>query len=318
MTNNLNQILYTILDSCTQISQLLRQGETTNPQTINTSSQNSSGEQQKPLDILSNEIIKTHLSQCPSIYAISSEEEENAVAINPQGDYLISFDPLDGSSNIDVNMSVGTIFSILKKQPEITTLNQQFQQKGNQQIAAGFVVYGPATTAIIGISADYQDPQNTQIPSPLYEMHLKGNTWEISKTAIQCPKSTNEYAINASNSEVWQPPIQQYIADCNQGKQGKRQKQFNMRWVASMVADMYRIFTRGGVFIYPSDTRNPNGKIRLLYEANPMAFLIELAGGAATDGTTPLLDISVEHIHQKTPVILGSSEEIEIIRQYHL
>ena len=314
MNQQLQQIIDTLLDACSEISELLRQGKVDDTRIQNSAAENSSGEQQKPLDIISNELIKTYLQKCPAIYALSSEEEENAIIVHTEGEYLISFDPLDGSSNIDVNMCVGTIFSILKKLPKVEDVNKQFLQKGKQQVAAGFVVYGPATTAIIGVSPKHQ--KNSQ-QSNLFEIRLDGKEWNMVRDDLQCPIKTQEYAINASNYPIWDAPIREYIDHCLKGEKGKRRKNFNMRWLGSMVADMYRIFKRGGVFIYPRDARNPNGKIRLLYEANPMAFLIDLAGGGSTNGKSSVLDIAIQNIHQKTPVMIGSKEEIKCVEKQY-
>lgn len=323
MNNNLQPLLNSLLNACTQISELLRQGNTDiDNKSKRLPSANSSGEQQKPLDIIANEIIKNHLSKCADVFALSSEEEDNALLINALGDYLVSFDPLDGSSNIDVNMCVGTIFSILKKQPQSQEtddhLNHQFLQKGREQVAAGFVVYGPATTAIIGINPHFDThiEAHSQAHS-LTELRLDNGQWQSSDTHLHCPTATAEYAINTANYPLWHSPIRQYIEECWQGEQGQRGKNFNMRWLGSMVADMYRIFKRGGVFIYPGDSRHPNGKIRLLYEANPMSLIAELIGGGSTNGKCSILDIPITDIHQKTPVMIGSQEEIKRIDYWH-
>lgn len=313
----LQSTIDTLLKACHEISERLRQGTTDSDpkgQHTNAPSTNRSGDWQKPLDVLSNDILKKHLSSCTEIFAFSSEEEAEAVLLHPEGDYLVSFDPLDGSSNSDVNMCVGTIFSILKKQGEgdAIEVNHQFLQPGHKQVAAGFVVYGPATTAIIGTHSNTPSAN-----SHLLELRLVNAQWHIINADFRCPQQTEEYAINTANSLLWHAPIRTYINQCLQGEQGIRGKTYNMRWLGSMVADMYRIFKRGGVFIYPGDARNPNGKIRLLYEANPIALLMQLAGGRSTDGKGSILDILPTEIHQKIPVMIGSEEEIKHIERLH-
>jgi fructose-1,6-bisphosphatase I len=230
----------------------------------------------------------------------------------PRGEYLLLFDPLDGSSNIDVNISVGTIFSVLRcpKTPEGKFCDPNeaaFLQPGNQQVAAGFAVYGPTTVFVLTVG------------DGVYGFTLDRETYTFVQThpEIRIPADTGEFAINSSNMRRWEPPVKRYIDECLQGKDGPRGKDFNMRWVASMVADVFRVLSRGGIFMYPRDAKNRDGRLRLMYEANPMAFIVEQAGGAATDGRTRILDLEPKGLHQRCAVILGSKNEVDRVTSYH-
>jgi len=226
------------------------------------------------------------------------------------GEYLLLFDPLDGSSNIDVNVSIGTIFSVLKAPHGMTVPNEDaFLQPGSQQVAAGYAVYGPQTVLVLTTGNGVQS----------FTLDREMGSWVMTQKEAKIPEDTKEYAINASNARHWYPPVKRYVDEMNAGKTGPRGKDFNMRWIASMVADVHRILTRGGVFMYPADARDPDkpGKLRLMYEANPMAFIIEQAGGAATDGRQRILDIHPEKLHQRVPVFLGSKNEVERVASYH-
>ena len=276
-------------------------------------SENVQGEAQKKLDIISNNIFIKALDWTGHLAAMASEENDDIIPISPQhprGNYLICYDPLDGSSNIDLNLSVGTIFSILRapegvEQPSAA----DFMQPGSAQVAAGFCIYGPTTVMVLTTG----DGVNG--------FTLDGDIGEFILTHpdIRIPEDTQEFAINMSNRRFWEEPVRRYVEECLQGREGPRAKDFNMRWIASMVAEVYRILTRGGVFMYPYDTKNPAmaGRLRLLYEANPMGFIVEQAGGACSTGRQRILDISPTDIHQRVPVILGSKNEVERLAAYH-
>jgi len=271
--------------------------------------ENVQGEIQKKLDVISNDLLKQALLANRSVAGIASEEEDDAIAGNAEGQYLVTFDPLDGSSNIDVNVTVGTIFSILALPEgctEITT--DTFLQAGRKQIAAGYVLYGPSVILAI----------TTGKGVAMYNLGADGDFYQT-EDQIQVPESTEEFAINMSNQRFWQAPMQAYVNDLLLGEEGPLGKRFNMRWIASMVAEVHRILTRGGVFMYPYDSRDPSkaGKLRLMYEGNPMSFLIEQAGGASSDTQQPIMDVEPNHIHQRVPVILGSKEEVERVNRYH-
>jgi fructose-1,6-bisphosphatase I len=249
------------------------------------------------------------------VFAVASEEmEEPAANPNPSNDYLLLFDPLDGSSNIDVNVSIGTIFSILKKPPQLAStsdlaaIKAAFLQPGVSQIAAGYVAYGPSTQLVItlgqGVSA----------------FTLDAGGWWMTTERMQIPVDSKEFAINASNARHWEPPVKRYVDEMLAGKTGPLGKDFNMRWIASMVADVHRVLTRGGTFMYPRDAREPDkaGKLRLMYEANPMGFLVEQAGGAATNGRRRILELEPQKLHERVAVFLGSKTEIDRVTSYHL
>jgi fructose-1,6-bisphosphatase I len=275
-------------------------------------SENVQGEVQKKLDILSNEILLEANEWGGNLAAMASEEMEKIFPIPnryPKGNYLLTFDPLDGSSNIDVNVSIGTIFSVLRCPDGMEPSEQAFMQPGSAQVAAGYAVYGPQTVFVL----------TTGYGVNCFTLDRELGSWVLTQSNMQIPSETREYAINASNSRHWYAPVQRYVNELNEGKDGPRKEDFNMRWIASMVADVHRILNRGGVFMYPADKRTPDrpGKLRLMYEANPMAFIVEQAGGAATDGEQRILDIVPTSLHQRVPVFLGSKSEVERVTQYH-
>ena len=276
-------------------------------------SENVQGEIQKKLDIISNEILLQANEWGGHLAAMASEEMETIHPIPnryPKGEYMLLFDPLDGSSNIDVNVSIGTIFSVLKA-PEgmATPTEEDFLQPGTKQVAAGYAVYGPQTVLVLTTGNGVHG----------FTLDREMGSWVMTQRNIQIPVDTAEYAINASNSRHWYEPVKRYITELEAGKTGPREKNFNMRWVASMVADVHRILNRGGIFMYPADQREPDkpGKLRLMYEANPMALLVEQAGGAATDGKQRILDIQPTKLHQRVAVFLGSRNEVERVTRYH-
>jgi fructose-1,6-bisphosphatase I len=277
------------------------------------STENVQGEIQKKLDIISNEILLEANEWGGHLAAMASEEMESFHPIPnryPKGEYLLLFDPLDGSSNIDVNVSIGTIFSVLKAPEGMQTPSEQdFLQAGTKQVAAGYAVYGPQTVLVL----------TTGHGVNCFTLDREMGSWVMTQRHIQIPPDTAEYAINASNARHWFPPVRRYIDELEEGKVGPRGKNFNMRWIASMVADVHRILNRGGIFMYPADARDPEkpGKLRLMYEANPMAFIVEQAGGAASDGHQRILEIAPTSLHQRVAVFLGSKHEVERVTSYH-
>ncbi|ARN21932.1 class 1 fructose-bisphosphatase [Piscinibacter gummiphilus] len=277
-------------------------------------SENVQGEVQKKLDIIANEVLIEANEWGGALAAMASEEMEGIYVVPnryPQGEYLLLFDPLDGSSNIDVNVSIGTIFSVLKKPDGSAGVSEDdFLQPGSQQAAAGYCVYGPQTTLVLTVGDGVA----------MFTLDREQGSWVLTADDVQIPADTKEFAINMSNMRHWAPPVKHYIDECLAGKTGPRGKDFNMRWIASMVADVHRILTRGGVFMYPWDQREPEkaGKLRLMYEANPMSFLVEQAGGASTNGRQRILDLQPTKLHERVSVVLGSKNEVDRITQYHL
>lgn len=277
------------------------------------STENVQGEIQKKLDIISNEILLQANEWGGHLAAMASEEMESFHPIPnryPKGEYLLLFDPLDGSSNIDVNVTIGTIFSVLKAPEGMQEPSERdFLQAGTKQVAAGYAVYGPQTMLVL----------TTGNGVNCFTLDREMGSWVMTQRGIQIPQDTAEYSINASNARHWFAPVRRYINELEQGKSGPRGKNFNMRWIASMVADVHRILSRGGIFMYPADARDPDkpGKLRLMYEANPMAFIIEQAGGAATDGQQRILAIQPTALHQRVAVFLGSKNEVERVTSYH-
>jgi fructose-1,6-bisphosphatase I len=276
-------------------------------------SENVQGEVQKKLDVISNEVLIEANEWGGHLAAMASEEMDSIHVVPhryPQGEYLLLFDPLDGSSNIDVNVSIGTIFSVLRKVSHARGVSEEdFLQPGRQQAAAGYCVYGPQTTLVLTVGDGVA----------MFTLDREQGSWVLTADDVQIPADTKEFAINMSNMRHWAPPVRRYIDECLAGKEGPRGKDFNMRWIASMVADVHRILTRGGIFMYPWDAREPDkpGKLRLMYEANPMAFLVEQAGGAATDGHGRILDLAPKKLHERVSVILGSRNEVERVTTYH-
>jgi fructose-1,6-bisphosphatase I len=276
-------------------------------------SENIQGEVQKKLDLLSNEVLVEANEWGGQLAAMASEEMETIHLIPnryPKGEYMLLFDPLDGSSNIDVNVSIGTIFSVLKAPDGMgIPTEKDFLQPGNRQVAAGFAVYGPQTLFVLTTG----DGVNC------FTLDREMGSWILTHRDLRIPADTKEFAINASNARHWHPPVKRYVDEMLAGKTGVRGKDFNMRWIASMVADVHRILNRGGIFMYPADAREPDsvGRLRLMYEANPMAFIVEQAGGAATDGTQRIMDIQPKKLHQRIPVFLGARDEVELVTGYH-
>jgi fructose-1,6-bisphosphatase I len=275
-------------------------------------SANVQGEIQKKLDIIANEVLIEANEWGGHLAAMASEEMEGIYLVPnryPQGEYLLLFDPLDGSSNIDVNVSIGTIFSVLKKPEGAGVSEQDFLQSGCKQVAAGYCVYGPQTTLVLTLGDGVA----------MFTLDREQGSFVLTQDHVKIPEDTREFAVNMSNMRHWDAPVQRYIEECLAGKEGPRGKDFNMRWVASMVADVHRILTRGGVFLYPWDKREPEkpGKLRLMYEANPMGWIVEQAGGAATNCRQRILDIQPESLHARVAVVLGSKNEVERVTRYH-
>ena len=273
-----------------------------------TLAENVQGETQKKLDIIANELLKEVILETGVVKAISSEEEDFTVSGNPNGKYLVTFDPLDGSSNTDINSLIGTIFSILPAKADVAADDAaQFLQPGTAQLAAGYVLYGPSTMLAL----------TTGKGTRLYTLDKTYGGFLLTQEQATIPKYTAEFAINMSNQRYWQPAMQSYIADLLEGKEGKRGKNFNMRWIAAMVGDVH--LCRGGFFMYPRDNKDPNkpDKLRLMYEANPMSFLVEQAGGASSTGYQRIMEIQPTDIHQRVAVILGSKHEVESCVAYH-
>jgi fructose-1,6-bisphosphatase I len=274
---------------------------------------NIQGEAQKKLDVIANEILLEANEWGGHLGAMASEEMDKPHPIPhrmPKGEYLLLFDPLDGSSNIDVNVSVGTIFSVLRCPEGVDPADEKaFLQPGTQQVCAGFAVYGPSTVLVLTVGKGVH----------AFTLDREIGSFVLTREDIRIPEDTKEFAINASNQRFWEPPVQRYVSELLAGKEGPRGKDFNMRWVASMVADVYRILMRGGVFLYPRDTRDPGkpGRLRLMYEANPMAMIVEQAGGAATTGRERILDVAPTSLHQRIAVILGSKSEVDVATRYH-
>jgi len=274
---------------------------------------NVQGEAQKKLDVISNEILLEANAWGGHLAACASEEMDHCQPVPdtyPRGDFLLLFDPLDGSSNIDVNVSVGTIFSVLRSPAGIEApTDASFLQPGTAQIAAGYCIYGPSTQMVL----------TTGHGTHAFTLDRETGEFVLTQRGMQIPEDTQEFAINMSNQRHWEAPMQGYVQDLLAGKEGARGKNFNMRWIASMVADVHRILTRGGIFIYPWDKKDPGkaGKLRLMYEANPMGLLVEQAGGAATTGRERILDIQPDHLHQRVPVFLGSRNEVAEATRYH-
>ncbi|MDB5914401.1 MAG: D-fructose,6-bisphosphate 1-phosphohydrolase [Ramlibacter sp.] len=275
---------------------------------------NVQGEVQKKLDIIANEVLIEANEWGGHLAAMASEEMEGIHVVPnryPQGEYLLLFDPLDGSSNIDVNVSIGTIFSVLKKAEGsgAGVSESDFLQAGSKQVAAGYCVYGPQTTLVLTVGDGVA----------MFTLDREQGSFVLTDEDVRIPEDTKEFAVNMSNMRHWDAPVKRYIDECLAGKDGPRGKDFNMRWVASMVADVHRILTRGGIFLYPWDKREPDkpGKLRLMYEANPMSWLVEQAGGAATNGKQRILDIQPKKLHERVAVMLGSKNEVERVSSYH-
>lgn len=304
----LTAILSDIVDAVKQIAVAIDAGAIAgNMDSL--ASENIQGEVQKTLDVVTNDIFIKSIQNSGHVAGMVSEEEIDPIHISPKAgktQYLICVDPLDGSSNVNVNISVGTIFSVLKAKKADAELDD-FLQPGTEQICAGYAMYGTSTMLVLTVG----DGVNG------FTLDKKSGHFLLTHPHMQIPQNTTEFAINMSNYRFWQEPVQRYIDECLQGTEGDRDKDFNMRWVASMVAEVHRILIRGGVFMYPSDAKAKLGKLRLMYEANPMSFIVEQAGGVSTTGLQPVLEVNPTGIHQRVPIMLGSKNEIDRITGYH-
>jgi len=304
-----NEQLATIIDNLANaailISKTIKTINKISHSEVNKKSINVDGDLQKPLDIKSDEIIIDYLKKSP-VAGYASEEQEGFIDFKNNNEFIVFADPLDGSSNIDVNVSIGTIFSIMPKNNLL--LDKAFTQSGSKQKSSGFFVYGPQTTLFLTVGKG----------TLLLALDENIEKFIIINDEVSIPKSTSEFAINAAYKRYWNSPTAKYIQDCQDGEEGSRKKNFGMRWVGSLVADASRILIRGGVFLYPSDARTKykNGRLRLTYEANPIAFLIEQAGGKAINGIDNILAVPVKNIHQRSPLVFGSSDEVIIYRKH--
>ncbi|MDH5227174.1 MAG: class 1 fructose-bisphosphatase [Gammaproteobacteria bacterium] len=274
--------------------------------------ENVQGEQQVKLDVASNEVILKSCDWGGLVAGMASEELDEPYPIPaeyPRGRFLLIFDPLDGSSNADVNVSVGTIFSILRHDKQEAPKVEDFLQKGIEQVAAGYAIYGPSTMLVVTVGKGTHG----------FTLDREVGNFILTHPNLRIPEDTSEFAINTSNARFWETPVHRYVTECQDGKAGERGRDFNMRWIASMVAEVHRILVRGGVFMYPRDTRDPEkpGRLRLMYEASPISFLVEQAGGAASTGRQRLMELLPHQLHQRVPVILGSKNEVERIVKYH-
>ena len=308
----LRLLLEVVARACKSISQAVNKGALGSVMG-SAESENVQGEIQKKLDIIANEVLIEANEWGGHLAGMASEEMEGIYVVPnryPQGEYLLLFDPLDGSSNIDINVSIGTIFSVLKMPEGDRGVDEaDFLQAGNKQVAAGYCIYGPQTTLVLTVGDGVA----------MFTLDREQGSFVLIEENVQIPADTQEFAINMSNMRHWDEPVKRYIDELLAGKDGPRGKNFNMRWIAAMVADVHRILCRGGVFLYPWDKREPDkaGKLRLMYEANPMSWLIEQAGGAATNGKQRILDIQPGKLHERVSVILGSKHEVERVTGYH-
>ena len=306
---DLQDLLIAVVNTCSNLSHEVAHGALIGL-LGSAGTDNVQGEVQQKLDIIANDLLIEGVQTCKSLAGLASEEMELPLSVQGTGDYLLLFDPLDGSSNIDVNVSIGTIFSVLQKQdPTAPLQTSDFLLSGRHQVAAGYVVYGPQTTMALTLGDGVV----------MFTLNRVTGEFLLIKDAVIIAHSTKEFAINMSNMRHWADPVRRYVDECLAGTSGVRKKDFNMRWIASMVADVHRVLSRGGVFMYPWDRREPHkpGKLRLMYEANPMSFLVEQAGGASTNGTELIMDLQPTDLHERVSVMLGSKEEIDRLQHYH-
>ncbi|MCO8066893.1 class 1 fructose-bisphosphatase [Acinetobacter schindleri] len=307
LTPELAQVIETIANTCKTIDQALQKGALAGV-LGSAQHENVQGEEQKKLDVISNDYLIDALKVHPNVGGLASEELDEFTPAQENGQFLVLFDPLDGSSNIDINMCVGTIFSILPAKNAVTQA-EDFMQAGVNQVAAGYVLYGPSTMMALTVGAG----------TIFFTFDPETQEFLLTSENIQVAADTKEYAINASNQRHWEEPVKRYIDELLAGKTGSREKDFNMRWVACMVGDIHRILCRSGIFMYPYDLKDPKkaGRLRLMYEANPMSMLMEQAGGASTTGRVRILDIQPTDLHQRVPVIIGSKNEVDLVTSYH-
>lgn len=310
--NDLPALVNDVVVACKSLSHAISQGALAG-MLGSAGVENVQGETQKKLDIISNDIMIAATERGGYLGAMASEEMDEIYPIPaqyPKGEYLLLFDPLDGSSNIDVNISVGTIFSILRCPAGVTNPTaKDFMQPGTQQVCAGYALYGPSTLLVL----------TTGHGVNCFTLDKSIGEFVLTQADLRVPADTREFAINSSNSRFWEKPVKRYIDECMAGKDGPRKENFNMRWVASMVAEVHRILNRGGIFMYPRDTKDPTkaGRLRLMYEANPMSFIIEQAGGVCSTGRERIMGVQPTELHQRIAVILGSKNEVDRVVAYH-
>ena len=320
LSDNLNQtvaeqrlilVINAIVQSIKQVAMMVEQAPLAG-QLGKLNQANVQGEQQAKLDVLTNDCFVANLQACEAVAGIVSEELDDAILLqkdNTKPNYLAVFDPLDGSSNIEVNVAVGSIFSVLKAPIDIDAQAADFLVKGAEQVFAGYAIYGPSLVLVLTIGAGVQ----------CFTFNKSTDEFMLTQANMRVPEDSQEFAINASNARFWESPIVQYVEECQAGTTGVRGKDFNMRWIASMVADVHRIIMRGGIYLYPKDNKVPvkAGRLRLLYELNPMSWLIEQAGGASSTGRERVLTLQPTNIHERAPIIIGSKNEVERIESYY-
>jgi fructose-1,6-bisphosphatase I/sedoheptulose-1,7-bisphosphatase len=318
-SGELNALLLDVSLACKAIARIVANGALGDamPGALGGGETNVQGEVQKPLDVMSNEIFIRMNEWNGHLAGMASEEMAHARQIPSsyqRGKYLLVFDPLDGSSNIDVNVSVGSIFSILRAPQDVIESGRDvteadFLQPGNAQVAAGYALYGPSTMLVLTVGNGVAG----------FTLNASLGEFVLTHDRINVAQDTQEFAINTSNARFWEPPVKRYVDECLAGKTGPRAKDFNMRWIASLVAEAHRVLMRGGVFLYPRDTKDPAkpGRLRLLYEANPIGFIMEQAGGRASTGRQPVLGVTPSQLHQRIGLVFGSRNEVERIERYH-
>jgi fructose-1,6-bisphosphatase len=300
-------VLSRIAEAAARVAMIARAGALAKPD-VWVAEANPHGELQKPLDVEANRIFIEVLRTCPAVAVVASEEMDDAIVISDSAtaQYAVAFDPLDGSANLELNVTVGSIFSVL---PSRGLGEAAFMQAGHAQLAAGYVLYGLSTMLVLTLGSGVHG----------FTFAAESGEFILSHPDMRFEPDTAEFAINMSNQRFWEAPVQRYISECIAGRSGPRGKDFNMRWVGAMVAEVHRLLVRGGIFLYPVDakTREKGGRLRLVYEANPMGWIIEQAGGMASTGYQPILDIQPVSLHQRVPVILGVADEVALLRSYH-
>jgi len=314
----LGRVLADVAAACKEISRAIDRGALAGTMGSR-GEQNVQGEEQKKLDVISNDVFIEFMQRSGLVSGLVSEEMEASFV--PPGKsmsngkdaerYLVLFDPLDGSSNVDANISVGSIFSILRcPQDQESPTDASFLQAGAEQLCAGYAIYGSSTMLVLTVGDGVQG----------FTLDRDTGAFVLTHPDMRISPDTHEFAINISNYRFWESPMQNYIDDCLQGKEGRRGRDFNMRWIASMVAEIHRILIRGGIFIYPVDSKNrkQGGRLRLLYEANPMSFIVEQAGGMASTGRHRIMDIAPDALHQRVAVVMGSKNEVETLTSYYI
>jgi len=311
-TGGLNGLILSVALACKSVATQVAQGALAGVLGA-TEATNVQGEPQQRLDVIANEAFLRTAEWGGNAAAMASEEMEMPHCPSQAAEdarYLLVFDPLDGSSNIDVNVAVGSIFSILRVPDDARPCEEAaFLQPGARQVAAGYAIYGPSTMLVISVGNGVHG----------FTLERSIGEFLLTHPNLRIPERTSEFAINSSNSRFWEAPVARYVAECLSGTPGPRGRDFNMRWIASLVAEAHRILMRGGVFLYPRDRKDPAkpGRLRLLYEVNPIGFLVEQAGGRASTGLVPVLDVAPRALHQRIPFVFGSREEVERIERYH-